>query len=178
MKKIDLRSVIIGVLLTIIFIISTGSYKNTPVAGNKIKAQAFQVVDANGNVCGAFGTTDDGSICSFSMGSLIAENKFSVHVNQEDKPQDGNVVLKIQGKRGELRITSGPYGDKGPVMYMSNQQGKGVMDLGVAGDPGNGFLRINLRDPNKAGVSTYQMPKGQPLMIFDEEGLLWANPPR
>lgn len=178
MGKVDLRSVMIGVLLAIVMMTSIGSYKNASVRGEVIKARTFQVVDAKGRVCGTLGANDAGDWCGLSMGNLLDKNTFSVNVSQAENPQGGNVVLRIQGERGELRITSGPYGDAGPVMYMSNQQGKGVMDLGIAGDPGDGFLRINIRDPNKAGGPPYQMLKGRPLMIFDEEGLLWASPAR
>ena len=178
MGKIDIRSVVIGVLLAIVVMTSIGSLKSTSVTGDRVKARVFQVVDANGNVCGTFGANDTGDWCGLSMGVPPDKNTFSAYVTQADKPQGGNVVLKIQGTRGELRITSGPYGDAGPVVYMSNHQGKGVMDLGVAGEPGDPFIRLNLRDPNRTGVPAYQMLQGRPVTVFDDQGLLWASPAR
>lgn len=176
MRKIDLRSVVIGILLVVAAMPLIRLCGNTPKA---IKTSSITLVNEKGEECGSIGAREDGHVY-LRLGGALGQEKFSVNVMPGERVQGGNVQLAIEGKRGYMRLTSGEYANAGPLIYMVNQQGRGPLRLGLLGDPGEGFLRIDDCAPNAEGVrggNARRKTEGATIMIVGNDGTVtWSAP--
>lgn len=174
MRAIDVRSVLIGVLATLVVIVSLGAYKAKDIEADRIKARTFQIVDPNGKVRGAFAASEGGDAI-LSLGAPGEENQYTVWVTQAEEPQGGNVVVTIKGPRGEMRITSGPHGDAGPLIYMGNGK-ECVLKLGAMGNPGSGVVWTKICDANAPRDRSWDFDERTSIQVYDKDGLAGSIP--
>lgn len=178
MKSIDSKSVIIGVLGTLIVTLLLGA------AGNKktLEVKTLKLVNDKGETCGILTAAEDGRAFMSLGGKGFGENaeKFTVSVNPNGKVQGGNVKLGIGGKRGYMSLTN-DYSNAGPLIYMVNAQGKLAFAAGLWGKNGEGYIRIDDYDPKQKGVSGKKnvmdkIDKKSFMVIGNEGEVLWSAP--
>jgi hypothetical protein len=146
--KIDPKSLMIGALLsatTFLGIAATQKLEKT-ARFESVIAENFILGDAKGRVLGSLSYSDEGMVF-LSMGKLTDECRANLTVSETE-----GVRLELRGKRGTLIVSEGPYDGNGPTVWISNADGKVAAQLGVVGDEGKGFLRLDQNDQGP-GVS-------------------------
>lgn len=183
MNKIDIKSLMIGILFTIIIFLAIGATSQNNNMGN-ITVTSVNVVDENDNVVGLLtGNKGEGAlilknrknesaiylICYEEGGNLITNNmlgKLTISLGTDD---NGYGKMKIGNKEGEpLAYIGGNDLDRGDgILAINNRWGNLVCTLGSSGDMGNGVLRTF---SSNGKLSTYigtMVGGGGALNVFD-----------
>ena len=148
MKKMDIdpKSLMIGALLavtTFVGIAATQKVEET-ARFESVIAKRFILGDAKGGVFGSLSYSDEG-IVFLSMGKSTDKCRANLTVSEKE-----GVCLKLHGRKGTLTVSEGPYGGNGPTVWISNAKGKVAAQLGVVGDEGRGFLRLDHNDQSQS----------------------------